>query len=87
MELGEPDAERAASPDTGSGSEYTMPVDSIVSAIGLATDLDFFEKEPETNRPAISKWGTFDVDPDHLMRPPFRASLPAATWSPARPPW
>ena len=63
MELGEPDQSGRRRPIPVQGSEYNMPVDSIISAIGLATDLDFFDKEPETHRPATSKWGTFDVDP------------------------
>jgi heterodisulfide reductase subunit A-like polyferredoxin len=40
-----------------------MPIDSIISAIGLGTDLSFFEREPEALRAKVSKWGTFEVDP------------------------
>ncbi|HBD07419.1 MAG TPA: 4Fe-4S ferredoxin, partial [Syntrophobacteraceae bacterium] len=63
MQLGEPDASGRRRPIPIAGSEYTMPVDSIVSAIGLAADLDFFGQEPENLRPGINKWNTLEVDP------------------------
>jgi heterodisulfide reductase subunit A-like polyferredoxin len=63
MELGEPDASGRRRPVPVAGSEYTMPLDSIVSAIGLAADLDFFEQEPQELRPGINKWNTLEVDP------------------------
>jgi len=62
MELGEPDASGRRRPIPVAGSEHTMAVDSIVSAIGLAADLDFFEQTPRNLRPGVNKWGTLEVD-------------------------
>ena len=63
MELGEPDQSGRRRPVPVSGSEYDVPIDSIISAIGLASDLAFLDKEPAKLRPKISRWGTFEVDP------------------------
>ncbi len=41
MELGEPDASGRRSPKEKAGSEYTMPVDVVIAAIGQTQDLSF----------------------------------------------
>ena len=63
MELGEPDQSGRRRPVPVSGSEYDVPIDSIISAIGLASDLAFLDQEPAKLRPKVSRWGTFEVDP------------------------
>jgi homotetrameric NADPH-dependent glutamate synthase len=63
MELGEPDQSGRRRPVPVAGSEYTLDMDSVVSAIGLSADLDCLNKEPETLRPAVSRWGTLVADP------------------------
>lgn len=60
MELGEPDASGRRRPVPIKGSEFTIPVDAVVPAIGQAADLGFIPKESGI---AINKWNTFDVDP------------------------
>ena len=60
MELGEPDASGRRRPVPVKGSEFTIPLDSVVPAIGQAADLAFVPKESGI---AINKWNTFDVDP------------------------
>jgi len=60
MELGEPDARGRRRPVPIKGSEFTIPVDAVVPAIGQAADLAFVPKESGI---AISKWNTFNVDP------------------------
>jgi formate dehydrogenase major subunit len=41
MELGEPDASGRRSPKEKAGSEYTLPVDVIIAALGQTQDLSF----------------------------------------------
>ena len=45
MELGEPDASGRRRPVPVKGSEFDIPVDSVVSAIGQAPDLDFLSEK------------------------------------------
>jgi heterodisulfide reductase subunit A-like polyferredoxin len=63
MELGEPDKSGRRRPVPVKGSEHDMEIDSIISAIGLSTDLSGLDEEPEAVRPATSRWGTYEVDP------------------------
>jgi len=62
MQLGEPDASGRRRPVPLEGSEFEVPCDLVVSAIGQEplTDQLFGEAE---SRPAVSRWSTFDVDP------------------------
>ena len=60
MELGEPDASGRRRPVPVAGSEFTIPLDAVVPAIGQAADLSFV---PKSSGIAINKWNTFDVDP------------------------
>lgn len=49
MKLGEPDETGRKSPKPIEGSEFAMPVDTIILAIGEAPDLSFLPKEIETD--------------------------------------
>jgi thioredoxin reductase/ferredoxin len=60
MELGEPDASGRRRPVPVKGSEYIIPCDSIVPAIGQGADLGFLPKDQGIT---LSKWHTVDVDP------------------------
>ncbi|MFA6414109.1 MAG: FAD-dependent oxidoreductase, partial [Syntrophales bacterium] len=60
MELGEPDASGRRRPVEIKGSEFIVPCDALIPAIGQEADLDFVPKESGI---AISKWKNFDVDP------------------------
>ncbi|MEI7639171.1 MAG: NAD(P)-binding protein, partial [Syntrophus sp. (in: bacteria)] len=60
MELGEPDASGRRRPVEIKGSEFIVPCESLIPAIGQEADLDFVPKESGI---AINKWKNFDVDP------------------------
>ena len=60
MELGEPDASGRRRPVEIKGSEFIVPCDALIPAIGQEADLDFVPKESGI---AINKWKNFDVDP------------------------
>lgn len=58
MELSEPDESGRRRPVTLAGSEYTIPADAVVIAIGYNADQEFAEDAPiETDR-----WGLVKVD-------------------------
>ena len=59
--LGEPDASGRRRPEPITGSEFTLPVDMVIAAIGQAPDAGFM-----TERSGIefTKWGTIIVDPE-----------------------
>jgi len=63
MELGEADESGRRRPVPIEGSEYTVAVDSVISAVGLMIDLTFLDEEPEGKRPDVSRWSTVVVDP------------------------
>jgi formate dehydrogenase (NADP+) beta subunit len=67
MELGEPDASGRRRPVPVEGSETILPVDMVISAIGQQPDIGFLEKETEAEKPAITRWNTFDNDPELLQ--------------------
>jgi NADH-quinone oxidoreductase subunit F len=58
MELGEPDETGRKSPKTVEGSEFTVPADTVILAIGEAPDLAFLPKEIET-----TETNTITVEP------------------------
>ncbi|MDI9570870.1 MAG: NAD(P)-binding protein [Pseudomonadota bacterium] len=60
MELGEPDASGRRRPVEIKGSEFIVPCDALIPAIGQEADLDFV---PPDSGIAINKWKNFDVDP------------------------
>ena len=67
MELGEPDASGRRRPVPIEGSETTLPIDMLISAIGQQPEIGFLEKEAEKDNLAITRWNTFDNDPELLQ--------------------
>ncbi len=59
--LGEPDASGRRRPEPIPGSEYKLPVDMVVAAIGQAPDSSFMSEESGAK---FTKWGTIEVDPE-----------------------
>ncbi|NPU84839.1 MAG: FAD-dependent oxidoreductase [Syntrophaceae bacterium] len=59
MELGEPDASGRRRPIEIKGSEFIVPCDALIPAIGQEADLDFV---PAESGISINKWKNFDVD-------------------------
>lgn len=60
MELGEPDASGRRRPIPIKGSEFRVPVDTVIAALGQVTDVGFL-KELNVN---TNKNGTIPIDPD-----------------------
>jgi formate dehydrogenase major subunit len=48
MELGEPDETGRKKPRIIEGSEFTVPADTVIFAVGEAPDISFLPKEVET---------------------------------------
>jgi formate dehydrogenase beta subunit len=67
MELGEPDDSGRRRPVPIEGSETIIPVDMLISAISQQPDLEFLEKEAEKENLAVTRWNTFDNDPELLQ--------------------
>ncbi|MCP4748187.1 MAG: FAD-dependent oxidoreductase [Desulfobacteraceae bacterium] len=67
MELGEPDASGRRRPVPIEGSETVLNVDMVISAIGQQPEISFLEKEPEKDKLEITRWNTFDNDPEILQ--------------------
>ena len=67
MELGEPDASGRRRPVPIEGSETILDVDMVISAISQQPDVSFMETEPEKEEIAITRWNTFDNDPETLQ--------------------
>ena len=67
MELGEPDDSGRRRPVPIEGSEKVLDVDMVISAISQQPDLDFLEKEAEKAKFEITRWNTFDNDPELLQ--------------------
>jgi formate dehydrogenase (NADP+) beta subunit len=62
--LGEPDASGRRRPEAIPGSEFTLPVDMIIAAIGQAPDASFLSAESGFE---FTRWGTVIVDPENFM--------------------
>jgi heterodisulfide reductase subunit A2 len=60
MELGEPDASGRRRPVPVEKSEFTLPVDTVITALGQATETSFVQGVGV----ALSKNGTIDVNPE-----------------------
>jgi len=58
MELGEPDETGRRAPKPVEGSEFTVPIDTVILAIGETPDLSFLPKEIE-----VSEGNTIAVEP------------------------
>ncbi len=75
MELGEPDSSGRRRPVEQKGSEYTLTVDWVISAIGQEPDLTGVDNDGNGSI-KVTKWktieahkGTFDTDrPGRLLR-------------------
>ena len=59
--LGEPDASGRRRPEPIPGSEFTLPVDMVIAAIGQAPDAGFVTEKSGIE---FTKWGTVIVDPE-----------------------
>ena len=64
MELGEPDASGRRRPVTVQGSEFIIPADTVIVAIGNQPNPLVPQSSPEIE---TSKWGTINADPDTMM--------------------
>jgi len=62
MKLGEPDKSGRRSPVAIPGSNFTIKVDNVIPAISQAPDM----KALGAGIPAVTKWGTFEVNSDNL---------------------
>lgn len=62
--LGKPDASGRRRPEPEPGSEFSIPIDMIVAAIGQAPDAGFMSKESGIE---FTKWNTVIVNPDDFM--------------------
>jgi len=60
MELGEPDNRGRRRPAPIPGSEFTMPMDTVIPALSQSPDLSFL---PDNTNLKISRYGALDVDP------------------------
>ncbi len=58
MELGEPDASGRRSPRPAKGSEYTIPVDTVIVSVGVSPNPLIPQSIPTLE---VSKWGTINV--------------------------
>ncbi len=63
-ELGPPDASGRRRPSPIKGSEFTIPCDAVIPAIGQKTDVTWAEKEPELK---LTARNTFKVNPHTLQ--------------------
>ena len=59
--LGEPDASGRRRPEPITGSEFILPVDMVIAAIGQAPDASFMTEKSGIE---FTKWGTVIVDPE-----------------------
>ena len=65
MQLGEPDDSGRRRPVPMEGSEFELPCDLAISAIGQTPLLGEMLDDIK-NRPSVSKWSTFDVDTETM---------------------
>ncbi len=66
MELGEADASGRRRPVPVKGSEFTIPVDAVIAAIGQQNDLSFL---PQGSGITVNKWQNLEVDPVTFATP------------------
>ena len=57
--LGEPDASGRRRPEPVPGSEFTLPVDMVIAAIGQSPDISFMSEKSGVK---FTNWGTVKVD-------------------------
>lgn len=63
MELGEPDASGRRRPVPVEGSEVTMEVDQVISAIGQSPDVPMPDMDAAVSNLPMTRWSTFGGDP------------------------
>jgi glutamate synthase (NADPH/NADH) small chain len=63
MRLGEPDESGRARPEPIPDSDFDIPADAVVTAIGYNADESWAEKAPEVKH---DRWGRIVVDPDSM---------------------
>ncbi len=66
MELGEPDASGRRRPIPIEGSETTIEVDQLITAIGQFPDLLSPEEDKYMEKLGITRWKTFEADPETM---------------------
>ncbi len=66
MELGEPDASGRRRPIPIEGSETTIEVDQLITAIGQFPDLLTPEQDKYMEKLGITRWKTFEADPETM---------------------
>lgn len=69
MQLGEPDKSGRRRPEPIEGSETTIDVEMVISAIGQAPDASFKEQDPHRRMTELelTRWNTIDNDPTTLQ--------------------
>ncbi|MBW1616121.1 MAG: FAD-dependent oxidoreductase [Deltaproteobacteria bacterium] len=63
MELGEPDASGRRRPIPIEGSETTLEIDMLITAIGQSPDISFIDKDADLKELKTTRWKTIDNDP------------------------
>ena len=63
-ELGEPDGSGRRRPVPVEGSEFTIPCDAVIPAVGQRPDVSWVREE---NALSLTRWDTFEVHPDTLQ--------------------
>ncbi len=66
MQLGEPDASGRRRPVPVEGSETTLSVDMVITAIGQVADLSPLEKDPAATQAPVTRWKTLGADAETL---------------------
>ncbi len=66
MKLGEPDASGRRRPIPLEGSEFDLPCQMAVSAIGQSTAARTGSPTPRDGQVGLTKWNTFVIDPESL---------------------
>ncbi len=66
MKLGEPDASGRRRPVPVEGSQTTLPVDMVITAIGQVADLSPLEKDPAAAKAPVTRWNTLAADAETL---------------------
>jgi formate dehydrogenase major subunit len=64
MKLGEPDASGRRRPIPVKGSETTVPVDMVITAIGQVADLSPLETDQAAANAPVTRWRTLGADPE-----------------------
>jgi homotetrameric NADPH-dependent glutamate synthase len=67
MELGEPDASGRRRPVPIEGSETKLETDMVITAIGQGPDVSFTEDAEELKDLELTRWQTFEADPETLQ--------------------